>query len=610
MVGIVRLARNLGEGMYMVTNFEALTGMANTVHDLLSTSNAFYRAPEFQRHYVWQAEGANSQIETFWNDLEGLGDQGDGDAVNDSLFLGAIVLQTIEAGGAGRSPRLSIIDGQQRLTTLYMVFTAIVEAFQDSGLPGDAADIERQYLLSQESRTKDQPRLIPTVSDTAQFRKILSCLDNPGPKFIGGNSGQQSGQMLKTWEAIRKLVRKTCAEDGDSGELSPQRLEELRDSLAMRTELVSITLGSRHDPHEIYERLNTAGKQLKIIDLTRNEVFLMAGPEATDRVYNQHWEPFEEKLGTQHQDGYFFPYALIRDPNITKASMYRNLRDYWRKKVIGKRVGEKAAQAIVKDLSEFLPSYLALKNQTRPSGFDEPAWAVIEKLQRLDPPSTTYPYLLRLIHGRLSKRVTDEEFAAAADVIDSFLVRRMFAGLSNTGIDRIFKRLWGSAGTNPQELATALVARTVQFPTDDEFREHILKAPIHDSERSRYVLTEYERSYERGDLSKWSPSDITVDRIMPKRAELKDWPGVSEEDHRSLVDTWANLVPLTKKANSEKSAGNYSQTRKMMVDQNATVFKSTRAVFDENPKKWDAKAIRKRAESLADWALERWPKPS
>ncbi|MYH67273.1 MAG: DUF262 domain-containing protein [Dehalococcoidia bacterium] len=587
---------------------DSLKGEAISIHELLSpTAELRYSAPEFQRHYVWRTDGSDSQIARFWADVDRLENEGTGDGDADSLFLGAIVLQIIDAGGPGKSPLLSIIDGQQRLTTLYLVFVAIAEAYQDCGQPHQAADIERQYLLSQVSTSKDEPRLRPTISDIAQFREILSCLRNPRPRFEGVGSGEKTGRMTEAWAVIRRRVREICADDDDDGALSPDKLYDLLLSVAERIELVSITLGVQHDPHEVYERLNTGGEPLKVIDLTRNEVFLVAGPEATERFYYDYWGPFEENLGIQYQDSYFFPYALIRDSSTTKARMYETLRTYWKGTVTQGKAGEQAAQAIVQDLEEFLPSYHALVGVSRPSTLDSESWSAIERLQRLDVPSTMYPYFIQLIDARLKGSVSTDDLVKATRIIDSFVVRRVFLGFSNTGIHTVFKRLWSAAGADPKKLIENLEVRTVQFPSDDDFRRSILEAAIFRSSKCRYILTEYERSFSKGDLSEWNPHEVTVDHLIPQNPTLKDWPGISAEQHDAVVDTWANLVPLSGKANSEKSAGNWDQTRKMMLEESGTVFKSTRAVFDQY-KQWDAEAIGDRGRRLADWALERWPK--
>ena len=594
---------------------DALKGAAVSVHEMLVTADRRFRVPEFQRHYVWRADGKDPHIGRFWADIERLRNEGlaeDGSA--DSLFLGAIVLQTIDPGGPGSTtPLFSIIDGQQRLTTLYLVFTAIAEAFQDAGQPDKAADIERQYLLVQASRHKEQPRLEPTMSDTAQFYKIISCLQNPVPRIQGLGYGADDHFMFRAWQAIRQKVRELCVDDGTSNQLSVKKLEQLHEDIAGRIELVSITLGTRHDVHEVYERLNTAGERLGHIDLVRNAVFLTAGHDSDPAEIYRHWEEFEDKLGKKYQDGYFFPYALIRDHQTTNGSLYRSLKDYWEKNVTHGERGIDPAIEIIKDLNEYLPAYRGIVGDREPSDLEPVSRDALQRLERLNPPTMTYPYLMQLLHAHLLGEVSSDEFKNAVGVIDSFIIRRSFAGIGNTGIHMLFKRLWSSENVDSFSLTKSLEVRTVQFPSDDQFFESVKTASIYDSRRCRYILTEYERSIGRGDPSEWNPSEITVDHLMPRnptidaRGRLPDWPGVTAEGHSAVVDTFANLVPLSAQANSQKSTRSWSETKKMMTEESGTVFKSTRAVFDEYDQ-WDLDTIAERAERLAQWALDRWPK--
>lgn len=583
---------------------QALEGYAVNVYKLIADAQRRFKAPEFQRHYVWDPD---DQIKRFWEDLEKLGDEGTSESgVTDSLFLGAVVLQEVDPGGGieNRVPLFSIIDGQQRLVTLYLVLTAIAEAFQDAGSDSKAEDIQRDYLLLQRSELRGEPRLTPTVSDTAQFHKIVSCLRNPKPMLPRGH-GPVNHKMTEAWESIRKRVRSLCTE---KGELSIDKIERLRYDVTDRVELVSITLGSRHDPHEVYERLNTGGAPLGAIDLARNAVFLTAGhdPQVTGRIYRDHWEPFEEKLGIPHQEGYFFPYALIRDPGTTKARAYRDLREYWTKNVAVGEDDEENAKKIVADIEEYLVDYLGLVGAARPSGIGDECWSALQRLRRMDVPTTMYPYLMRLIHAHREEEVSPEGFVQAINVIDSLVIRRDMCGIQNAGIHPTFRSLWGSIGPDTDALAEK-ISQSLQFPGDDEFRDAIKEKKLYGTKRCKYILTEYERSFSRGDPSEWDPDQITVDHLLPQDPST-GWEGVTKADRESLTDTWANLVPLSAKANSEKSRKSWPETRKMLLDESGTVFKSTAAVAREY-ERWDADAIRDRANKLAQWAIEeRWPR--
>ena len=313
-------------------------------------------------------------------------------------------------------------------------------------------------------------------------------------------------------------------------------------------------------------------------------------------------------MGIEHQDKYFFPYALIRNSRSTKASAYRYLKDHWETDAVtGGSRGASAARAIVDDLREYLPAFHALVGHARPPGLSDECWKKITVLHRLDTPQTMYPYLMALLQSHLTGETTAVDVARAIDVIDSFLVRRTIVGLSSTGVHTEFKDLWRRAGADEALLMDRLEARTIQFPDDDDFETAILDESIYSSSRCRYILTEYERSFSAGDPSEWNPSAVTVDHLMPQSAVENGWGGVTRADAERLVNTWANLVPLSQKANNEKSNRSWDETRKMMLEDCGTVFKSTNDVFRRYDE-WNAATISNRAETLATWALNRWPK--
>lgn len=584
---------------------ERLRGEEVTVHTLFSTADRRLRAPEFQRHFVWGTD----QINRFWDDFDSLKDEGTG-TQEDSLFLGALVVQPVEIGGGGRTPLYSVIDGQQRILTLYLILTAIAEGFQDAGDFDKASDLASEYLLVRTGKFKRRPRVESTVADSDQLAKILSCLTNPRPEVRGlAEDEEVSGNLLDAWITVRKRVRELGSDD--EGKLSSSLLESLRIDIVDRIELVEVILGQRHDPHQVYERLNDAGARLRPIDLIRNEVFLTAGADAdvTDRVFREKWEPFEQLLGTEHQDAYFFPYTLIRRPSATKASTYRTLKGYWREDVTKGERGEGPAGQIVADLQTFVPAFRAVAGVARPASIDDVAWDAVRRLSRMDTPPMMYPYLMQLVHAHLqdNEMVDGETVRQIIDLLDAFIVRRAFAGFGNAGVHTAFNDMWRRAGADPTRLLELIARPSLHFTDDEGFAEHIREFGIASSKRCRYILTEYERALDEWERSEWDPNDITVDHVMPQNPNLADWQDISQEDRSRLVHTWANLVPLTGPANPAKGNMKYTDARQRVLEKQATVFKSTYKLYYENTT-WTADDIERRATELVKFALRRWPK--
>ena len=143
-----------------------------------------------------------------------------------------------------------------------------------------------------------------------------------------------------------------------------------------------------------------------------------------------------------------------------------------------------------------------------------------------------------------------------------------------------------------------------EFPDDDRFIERIKSSDLYHRKLCVYVLEEYERSFTRGDVLKSFPP-ITVDHVMPQSRSGEWLNVVSEEEHQQYLHTWANLVPLSDKANSEKGSKSWFEVKQKL--QHETVFSTTKSLI-ANHDEWGIDEIESRADTLANWAVKRWPK--
>src|SRR6267154_161118 len=108
---------------------------ARSPRDLFD-STVCYEIPAFQRPYVWTEE---DQWQPLWDDITRvaeslLEEHADNSTVPEppSHFLGAVVLKQL-ASAAGDPSRSSVIDGQQRLTTLQMLIDAAQVVIEEFG---------------------------------------------------------------------------------------------------------------------------------------------------------------------------------------------------------------------------------------------------------------------------------------------------------------------------------------------------------------------------------------------------------------------------------------------------------------------------------------------
>ena len=572
-----------------------------TLHKLFN-DHPRLRVPEFQRNYVWRT-APNTELPRFWDDLTGLWD-GDGGA---PLFLGAVVLHQTTAGGFATPDEYDIVDGQQRLITLYLCLVAVAEAFQDAGDIASAKNIEQQYLLLQLSQYQDQPQILPAFHDTAQFNDIVLTLNQPKPQIQVG-VGKSEERLAEAWRWIRKKVRDYAADRTAEYGLSLGNLSALQEKLVGQTHLVVIRVFDKATAHQVFERLNKGGKPLEDIDLVRNMVFstLSAStPQQGAAFYGADWDPFEEALKDRAKD-YWYPLALIRNDKATKVGAYTSLQHWWLDQQFTQGyTGHRLASMIMDDLTEYLEPFQAITGIKQPAGLGTDEWRALRRLHRAEVPIMTYRFFMELVKARVDGQVGRADFIMFCEIVESAIARRVLRGMEMNAFQQAFKDAW-KPGLTGQDL-WALLADKLKLGTDADLRQGVMSAELYKMKRCRWVLTEFERWIPDGNKLLPTQSDeFHLDHVLPERWNPDAWPGVTTEEHQLLRHTWGNLALLTPKQNIAKSAKDYRAARERLVKPGAMPFRSTGELLSHNPA-WNADRIKGRSDFLADWAIMRWP---
>ena len=169
-----------------------------------------------------------------------------------------------------------VVDGQQRLTTVSILLACIAEALGPEGQSGawTARAIRNDWLTNPEKPPNRFRKLRLQDGDEEEYRR----------GFEGNPHGP--GAVAQAWRIARRLVRRS-----DVGQLLAG-LERLR--------VVSIGLGQRDDPQQIFESLNATGRPLTESEKVKNWL-LMGLPDAEQQeLHDRHWKRIESLLDAEH----------------------------------------------------------------------------------------------------------------------------------------------------------------------------------------------------------------------------------------------------------------------------------------------------------------------
>ena len=128
--------------------------------------------PLFQRPYVWSQE---RQWQPLCDDVRRVAERFDSSGQATSHFLGAIVLQQ-QPSEIGNLTVRTVIDGQQRLTTLQILFDAIYGVLVQRNYEGLASQMEN-LVRNQDAYISDQSdrfKVWPTNRDRPAFDEVMA----------------------------------------------------------------------------------------------------------------------------------------------------------------------------------------------------------------------------------------------------------------------------------------------------------------------------------------------------------------------------------------------------------------------------------------------------
>ena len=149
--------------------------------------------------------------------------------------------------------------------------------------------------------------------------------------------------------------------------------------------------------------------------------------------------------------------------------------------------------------------------------------------------------------------------------------------------------MWQDCSGSPVAFVDALARhKTVSFPTDGQFEEDIRRRPVYGMKLLPYVLRVLDDATPGDKVAAGTP--LTVDHVMPQHPGIS-WD-VDKEDDRRLVDTWANLIPLSGPGNSKKGTATWAVARLQIP--NESVWKTAR-VLAYTHETWGVPEIEERA---------------
>ncbi len=523
-----------------------------------------YVVPLFQRPYSWDKK----EWDVLWEDLVWLCENEE----PTSHFIGSIVTMPTVSVPEGVSKFL-LIDGQQRLTTIFILLTLLRDVAKNNGEDDLAQEIEQTMLVNPFKKSGDYFKLLPTQIDRDTFKTLLQ-----GVKIGADNRVLQCYQFFE-----RKLKQSTVG------------VTALNKVVTSRLSVVSIVLDYDDNPHLVFESLNAKGRPLTQSDLIRNYFFMRIHVDDQETTHAQYWEPMQIAMGENLTE--CMRHYLMRNGSIVKqGDVYFTLKD---------RVGQSDALKALKDIAVFAGYYEKFLAPDK-----EPDLRLRNALARLNrlEVTTVYPFLLNCYHDYAQSQISADDLLKILQTIENYVIRRFVCNIPTSQLNKIFPLLYQQAQLkNLSSLADGVrsVLQARGYPKDTEFRTRLIDSKLYGAGERRIktnlILESLESVYQHKEQPAFN--NLTIEHIMPQT--LTDWwqTHLGEDwqaDYELYLNTLGNLT-LTA-YNAELSNDPFPKKKQHLAKSHLELNKHFQDVAI-----WNREAIEARSKALADLALTIWP---
>ena len=596
-----------------------------------------YIIPTFQRDYEWTRDGQwlllFEDLETIAVRLLAVRNSG---AIGSSLkskeqsisphFLGAIVCAGLPFPTGGVALR-SVIDGQQRLTTVQLMIRGLLDILQDVG--SDRTKSVRRMLFNPDD-VVESPEEIYKLWPRRKDRDLWpGALDDIPP------AGEYRSEhlYLEARKFFADSVRNFALDSDDN--LDEDRLGALADALSSLFKLVVIDLDDNDDAQVIFEVLNGRQTALSAIDLVKNLLFLRSelDDEDVDTLYDKYWAQFDDEwwkqeVGRGHAQrgrrdvllSVWLTAATGSEANV--GHLYREARDYLD--------DGPATEKVLQELSTLAKAYKVIYNAAPCE--DARLALSYARIKSLD--ITTAVPLLAWLRTVDPTQLPPEDHVRAVRAIESWALRRAFVGWQTRGYGTHLSRVLRdgqSAAEKDVDIADAVIGGlqdgALDWPTDADVRSAFHERKYYggmSQARIRLLLGAIDERLRADDPNEPPASieygNLQIEHVMPQKWK-KHWP-VTDEDGTAVaedpadsqwlslsaerdraVDRIGNLTLVTASFNGSVSHLGWSVKKPEFEKQKSLVINYDIAQSET----WDEANIAERAEALATVAVTIWP---
>lgn len=547
------------------------TGVMDFIQD---TTRKQFVIPVYQRNYTWSAK---KEVKKLLDDFDSLINN----ANENNHFIGMIMY--IEKRISVRFSQLIVIDGQQRLTTIFLILLAIRKICKENNDIDNYDFINDSFILNTREQGENKLKLKPLINNDDTYRKLLE------EKNYSLSEEEKKSKIYLNFEFcydyFKKIVVKYTISD---------ILENLN-----RLHMISIPLEDSDNPQQVFESINSTGVPLTAADLIRNYILMNNDNDTQEYLYRKYWSEIEkfEPESDKLQEIFRF-YLAVKNKELNKKNeVYNAFKLYWDHSnlTIEERLKDILNYVRYHQMIYYLPSDNKMINESL---------SEFRKNQSKMPA----PFLMEMYALYDNRSISDYTFSSLVEIINSYLIRRWLCVLDTSSVTRFFPTLLRSVINECNGDYSNIVEITKYFlvnqsrgkghfvPTDLELEKSLLEKNAYTLRCVRTVLDRIE-NYDNS--IKVNMDDLNIEHIMPQSPDKEGyWYSVTKLDpveYDFYVNLIGNLTLCASVDNSKNGNKDFDSKKKVLM--NTSHLKMNQDILSKDI--WNQETILERTKSIA-----------
>jgi predicted transport protein len=535
--------------------------------------------PVFQREYRWREENC----EQLWKDVVRVGS----DSSLPEHFVGSVVYIGAADNAAGFN-RWLLIDGQQRVTTLTLLLTALRDHIRETGWEGDENGptwqmIDHYFLRNIHLKGNRLLKLHLRRHDDATLTSLIT---------QGSRPDNRSVNVIENYELFRRLLQ----------EADPQVIFNGINRLV----LVDVRLDrGRDDPQLIFESLNSTGVDLTTSDLIRNFILMSLNEEDQTQLHTDYWARIDDLFRDNDRvfANFIRDYLALRE---RPAKLERADRVYGAFRSAFSGIGHNNAQLqqLLTDLLRRAKQYAAFAIGSGHAPRDQ-AFSSLRFLS--DAPAIL---IMRLLEAQEThKSMTEAELMEAVRLIESYMLRRAVMGAQSKGYSlefaKVAYRIDDARPLASLRAALAGMPSAYAFPEDAEFERALTEENLYQKRVRFHVLDALEN---RDRNEQVDTAGFSIEHVMPQNRNLHEgWRKMLGENWQEVQQTWLHRLGNLTLTGYNSTYSDRPLEEKQTIENG---FQQSPIRLSEDLRyvpAWNAEAMEARGKKLAARALNIWP---